>query len=75
MVGEGAAVALARFGADVVIADKNAESAERVADHLRMSTRTLARRLGAEGTSHKELLDGLPTTLMVCSSGEADLFA
>lgn len=38
-------------------------SAEHIAEALRMSTRTLARRLAAEGTSHKELLDDLRSEL------------
>ena len=38
-------------------------SAETVADHLRMSARTLSRRLADEGTSHKAILDELRADL------------
>lgn len=48
-------------------------SAEHIADELRMSTRTLARRLSDEGTSHKELLDGLRCDLAQRYLGDAAL--
>jgi AraC-like DNA-binding protein len=38
-------------------------SAEHIAERLRMSPRTLARRLSGEGSSHKEILDGLRADL------------
>lgn len=50
-IGEGAALALARFGANVVIADKNPETAERVAAEVR----GLGRRALAVSTDVRDL--------------------
>jgi AraC-like DNA-binding protein len=48
-------------------------SADTTADALGMSTRTLARRLKAEGTSHKEVLDELRAALARRYLGDASL--